>query len=284
MSRPTSTPTRSISSNGPIRKPPPSRQIRSICSTVATRSDRSLSDSSPHGRLQRLTRKPGSVGGDDDALAHRLATGAGDGEGALRRLGAGDHLQQRHQRRRIEEVHAHHPLGVLRRRAPARSPAATRCCWPARSRRRRSPTAGANSWCLSSTRSGAASITISQSAELLERWAPGAGAPWPPRRPRRPSAPCSPRGRAGAGSASCRAPAPRDRGRAAASACPATQPSCAIPEPIVPAPATPSTAGALAARAHEGTSALMPVSARPMMSFWICEVPSYRVVTRTSRK
>ena len=31
-------------------------------------------------------------------------------------------------------------------------------------------------------------------------------------------------------------------------------------------------------------SALMPVAARPMISFWICEVPSYRVVTRTSRK
>ena len=28
----------------------------------------------------------------------------------------------------------------------------------------------------------------------------------------------------------------------------------------------------------------MPVSARPMISFWICEVPSYRVVTRTSRR
>ena len=37
-------------------------------------------------------------------------------------------------------------------------------------------------------------------------------------------------------------------------------------------------------RAHDGTRALMPVRARPMMSFWICDVPSYRVVTRTSRK
>ena len=36
--------------------------------------------------------------------------------------------------------------------------------------------------------------------------------------------------------------------------------------------------------AHDGTRALMPVSARPMISFWICEVPSYSVVTRTSRK
>ncbi len=35
---------------------------------------------------------------------------------------------------------------------------------------------------------------------------------------------------------------------------------------------------------YDGTSALIPVSARPMISFWIWEVPSYRVVTRTSRK
>jgi hypothetical protein len=27
-------------------------------------------------------------------------------------------------------------------------------------------------------------------------------------------------------------------------------------------------------RRRQGTSALMPVAARPMMSFWICEVPS----------
>ena len=37
-SKPTSMPTRSISSNGPMRKPPPSRQMRSICSCVAARS------------------------------------------------------------------------------------------------------------------------------------------------------------------------------------------------------------------------------------------------------
>ncbi len=30
--------------------------------------------------------------------------------------------------------------------------------------------------------------------------------------------------------------------------------------------------------------ALTPVIARPMISFWICEVPSYSVVTRASRR
>src|SRR5581483_12058479 len=29
-------------------------------------------------------------------------------------------------------------------------------------------------------------------------------------------------------------------------------------------------------RVHSGTSALTPVSARPMISCWICDVPSYR--------
>ena len=42
-----------------MRKPPPSRQMRSICSTVATRSVSSRSASAPKGRPQRLTRKPG---------------------------------------------------------------------------------------------------------------------------------------------------------------------------------------------------------------------------------
>ncbi len=33
-----------------------------------------------------------------------------------------------------------------------------------------------------------------------------------------------------------------------------------------------------------GVIALMPVAARPMISLWICEVPSYSVVTRASRR
>ena len=48
-----------MSSNGPIRKPPPRRQMRSTCSWVASPSCTSRSASRPNGRLQRLTRKPG---------------------------------------------------------------------------------------------------------------------------------------------------------------------------------------------------------------------------------
>ena len=33
-----------------------------------------------------------------------------------------------------------------------------------------------------------------------------------------------------------------------------------------------------------GTIAFTPVTARPMISFWICDVPSYSVVTRASRR
>src|SRR5262249_9742632 len=45
-------------------------------------------------------------------------------------------------------------------------------------------------------------------------------------------------------------------------------------------------AGALDQLGHlySGVIALIPVASRPMISFWICEVPSYRVVTRASRR
>ncbi len=46
------------------------------------------------------------------------------------------------------------------------------------------------------------------------------------------------------------------------------------PGPHRPGPGDAEDRGRVVARAHDGTSALMPVSARPMMSFWICEVPS----------
>ena len=37
-------------------------------------------------------------------------------------------------------------------------------------------------------------------------------------------------------------------------------------------------------RHRYGTSAFTPVTARPMISFWIWDVPSYSVVTRASRR
>ena len=48
-------------------------------------------------------------------------------------------------------------------------------------------------------------------------------------------------------------------------------------------PTAPRVSAATVAIAY-GTSAFSPVTARPMISFWIWEVPSYRVVTRASRR
>ena len=51
-----------------------------------------------------------AIVGADHRLAHRLARRVGEREGLLRGLLAGDHLQQAHDRRGVEEVHAHHAL------------------------------------------------------------------------------------------------------------------------------------------------------------------------------
>ena len=44
-----------------------------------------------------------------------------------------------------------------------------------------------------------------------------------------------------------------------------------------------SIASGIRSPSYSGISALMPVAWRPMISFWICDVPSYSVVTRASR-
>ena len=116
MSSPVSTPTRSISSNGPIRNPPPSRQMRSTCSIVAIRSETRRRPSRPNGRLQRLTRKPtpstASITCLPIASPAARASAIASGEDST----PDDDLQQRHHRRRVEEVHADDALGVRQRR------------------------------------------------------------------------------------------------------------------------------------------------------------------------
>ena len=57
--------------------------------------------------------EPGAVDRLDHDLAHRLTGGARHGQSIRRGVGARDHLQQSHQRCRVEEVHAHDPLGPL---------------------------------------------------------------------------------------------------------------------------------------------------------------------------
>ena len=61
-----------------------------------------------------VDQEAGAVGGQDHLLAHGLAGRAGQFERPLARLVGPDDLEQRHQRRRVEEVHAHHVLGLGR--------------------------------------------------------------------------------------------------------------------------------------------------------------------------
>jgi hypothetical protein len=56
----------------------------------------------------------------DHRLAHRLSRRVRHFERARRGLLAGDHLEQRHQRRRVEEVHADDALRMDRRRSERR--------------------------------------------------------------------------------------------------------------------------------------------------------------------
>ncbi len=106
-------PTRSISSNGPIRKPPPSRQMRSISSSGAISSWSSLSASSPNGLLQRLTRKPGPSVASITCLPIASPAARATRKRRLGGLLAGDHLEQSHHRRRVEEVHPDHSFRPL---------------------------------------------------------------------------------------------------------------------------------------------------------------------------
>ena len=112
-SRLTSRPIRSISSNGPIRKPPPRRTTRSIVAASATPSPSIRSDSREKGRASAVGDEAGACpwrgsGSGPSPARPRSSSPALASEDAL----GGDHLDQLHQRRRVEEVHADHALGV----------------------------------------------------------------------------------------------------------------------------------------------------------------------------
>ena len=164
MVRLTSRPIRSISSNGPIRKPPPRRTTRSIVAASATPSPSIRSDSSAKGRASRLATKPGvslaRIGVRPIASATSVVAASARSEESL----GGDHLDQLHQRRRVEEVHADHALGVRARRRRSRRPAARRCCWRGSSPGRSGGQLRRTARCFSSSSSGAASISSSQPA------------------------------------------------------------------------------------------------------------------------
>ncbi len=64
--------------------------------------------------------KAGTVGGPDRVLTHRLARCLRELQRTLIRKRSRHDLQQTHQRRRIEEVHAHDALGPVHRRRDRR--------------------------------------------------------------------------------------------------------------------------------------------------------------------
>ena len=178
----------------------------------------------------------------DDALAHGLAAGARDGESARGGLGAGDHLQQCHQRRRVEEVHAHDPLGMLRgggqggheqRRRVARQDAVA-----GDDLRQPAEQLVLELHALGGGLDDESQSASSSSEEAGRNCALAASAAPDSMRPLLTSR------------SSWRRIRLRLRSRASgsgswSSVCmPATHPSWAIPAPIVPAPATPSTEGA----------------------------------------
>ena len=99
-----------------MRKPPCIRHTRSIVSMSAIRSCQQAQRLETERAVAAVDQKPRPVARPDDRLAHRLARRVGERECALRRLRAGHDLQQAHDRRGVEEVHPHHPLGHRHRR------------------------------------------------------------------------------------------------------------------------------------------------------------------------
>ena len=85
--------------------------MRSTCSGVAIRSCTSRSASAPNGRPQRLTRKPGPSAATITRLPIASPVARASASARSPVWSAGDHLQQLHERGRVEEVHAHHVLG-----------------------------------------------------------------------------------------------------------------------------------------------------------------------------
>ena len=106
-SKPTSIPTRSASSKGPIRKPPPMRTTRSMVAWSATLSASSFSASQPERPRAAVGQEARAVARDDHALAHALA----DLAARAPRPRAADSVpattsSSSIRARRVEEVHA----------------------------------------------------------------------------------------------------------------------------------------------------------------------------------
>ena len=262
-----------------MRKPPPRRRCGRSSGSSAIPSLQQPQRLQAEGRLQRLTRNR-AVLGADHGLAHRAPSGVGDRQRPRTGAHPRDHLEQRHQRRRVEEVHSHDALRVARASSDpghrqrggvgsehavladdVREPpvelaleleALGRRLDHELARRERGELG-----CDLQTRGcllGLLGRDLALGSFFLQTGADALGALLQ---------------RRGIGSCSSVA---RPRGRRAVR-CP--RPSCPRRAPMIAGAGWRRRSPAVRQRSsQEGTSALIPVSERPMISFWICEVPS----------
>ena len=236
--------------------------MRSTCSWVASPSCTSAQRLGPERAPAAVDEEARPVGRVDHVAPHRAAELARRLERGLARLLPGHHLDELHRRRGVEEVHADHALG----------PGDARRDLGHAERRR----VGRQHAVVAHHLGDA----LEQRALELERLR----APPRSRCRRRRARPPPPRPRPARPHLPPAAPS-RPRVRAARRSRPARAECLGVG--IVDERARPRRRGELRdAGAHragpedrddghyEGTSALSPVSARPMISFWICEVPS----------
>lgn len=232
-----------MTSNGPIRKPPPIRQMRSICSSGATRSLSSRSPSRPNGRLQRLTRNPGPSRASITCLP--IASPAAR---ARARAGPPDCSPATTSTNAITGAGLKKCMPTTRSGPSAPAAIAVTSSEEVLVASTQSGVttcreSSENSERLSSSDSGAASTTSSHSARSVRdgtgcRRPAAAAASGSRRRPRftercRASRICCPPRSRASGTGSCSSVRAPDR-----------QASCAMPAPIVPAPTNPIVRGA----------------------------------------
>ena len=237
-----SIPTRSMSSKGPIRNPPSSRQMRSISSGVAMPSCSSRSASSPHGRLQRFTRNPGPSAASITRLP--MARPAARTTSSAR---SSDRAPAMTSTSSMSGAGLKKCMPTTRPGLGTAAASAVTCSEEVFVASTQSgptiPASVVNSSCLSRSDSGAASTTSSQGAKsssvlAASRRPAAACASSFDQRPR--AAPFS-RSRGIFSSAASRA---SPTGSCSSVRAPDRQASWAIPAPIVPAPTTPMVAGA----------------------------------------
>ena len=118
-----------------------------------------------HAGQHAVDDESGRVRDEDAALARASPRRPRRSRASRRRSrGVRIDLDERHQRDRVEEVHADEPLGMLRGPRPSRSPRARTCSSRGRTRARTTASSSAKTSCFTSISSNTASSTRSQPA------------------------------------------------------------------------------------------------------------------------